>query len=48
VSLADTPQRILVVRSAIEDFYEPSWVRALRENGHEVLLFDTLAHFRGR
>jgi hypothetical protein len=36
--------RILVVRSAIEDFYEPSWVRALRENGHDATLFDTFAY----
>jgi spore maturation protein CgeB len=44
VSEAPAPQRILVVRSAIEDFLEPAWVRALRENGHDATLFDTFAH----
>ncbi len=43
ISAAPLPRRILVVRSAIEDFYEPSWVRGLRDNGHEVELFDTFA-----
>lgn len=44
LSEAVTPRRILVVRSAIEDFYEPSWVRALRDNGHHAELFDTFAY----
>lgn len=44
MSQAALPRRILVVRSAIEDFYEPSWVRALRDNGHEVELFDTFSY----
>ena len=44
MSQAVTPRRILIVRSAIEDFYEASWVRALRDNGHEVSMFDTFAH----
>lgn len=43
-SVNASPRRILIVRSAIEDFYEPSWVRALQENGHEVRLFDTFAY----
>lgn len=38
------PRRILIVRSAIEDFYEPSWQRALRDNGHQVELFDTFSY----
>lgn len=41
---APLPRSILVVRSAIEDFYEPSWVRALVDNGHDAKLFDTFAH----
>lgn len=42
------PKRILIARSAIEDVWEPSWVRALSENGHEVELFDTFASLPGR
>jgi spore maturation protein CgeB len=44
VSEAPLPRRILIVRSAIEDFYEPSWLRALRDNGHQVELFDTFSY----
>ena len=36
--------RILVVRSALESFYEPSWVQALRDNGHHATIFDTFAY----
>lgn len=34
-------RHILVVRGAFGDMYEPAWVRALRENGHSVTLFDS-------
>ncbi len=42
--MTQSVRRILVVRSAIEDFYEPSWLRALRDNGHQAELFDTFAY----
>lgn len=34
-------KHILVVRGAYGEMYEPAWVRALRENGYSVALFDS-------
>jgi spore maturation protein CgeB len=33
--------KILVVRGAFGDSYEPAWCRALTENGHNVIFFDS-------
>jgi hypothetical protein len=42
------PKRILIARSAIEDVWEPSWIRALKELGCQAELYDTFASLPGR